>query len=70
MSPSLCIILPFTKNQIKDWAEVDRLGALARLEDLLLVGNPLHVEARDGGSLAEYRVEVCALKVLGVLWGC
>jgi hypothetical protein len=44
--------------QIKEWVELERLAGLAKLEDLLLVGNPLYNEHRDANTLPEYRVEV------------
>lgn len=51
-------------TQIKDWGEVDRLGGLERLEDLLLVGNPLYNEYRDTNATPEYRVEVRGCGIL------
>lgn len=51
-------VLYLSNNRLRDWSEVDRLGALTRLEDLLLVGNPLFNEARDAGTTADYRVQV------------
>jgi dynein light chain 1, axonemal len=51
-------VLYASNNKIRDWAEVDRLVALTRLEDLLLIGNPLHNDYRDRGALPEYRIEV------------
>lgn len=53
-------VLYASNNRIKDWAELDRLGALAELEDLLLVGNPLYNEWKDNGALPQYRMEVGA----------
>ncbi len=50
--------LYMSNNKLKDWSEVDRLGALDKLEELLLVGNPLYNEATNGGSTANYRIEV------------
>lgn len=50
-------VLYLGNNRLRDWGEVERLGALGRLEDLHLVGNPLYNEARDAGTTAEYRVE-------------
>ena len=47
-----------SNNKVKDWVEIDRLGALDKLEDLLLVGNPLYNDFRDNNATAEYRVEV------------
>lgn len=54
-------MLFLSNNKIKDWSEVDRLAATERLEDLLLVGNPLYNDHKDSNTLAEYRVEVGAL---------
>lgn len=49
--------LPCT-TQIRDFTEVERLAAAERLEDLLLVGNPLYNDHKDNSTLPEYRVEV------------
>lgn len=51
-------VLFLSNNKIKDWTEIDRLAAAERLEDLLLVGNPLYNDYKDNNTLAEYRVEV------------
>lgn len=51
-------VLLMSNNKIAGWNEIDKLGALANLEDLLLVGNPLYNEFKDNNSLSEYRVEV------------
>ena len=52
-------VLYASNNRIKDWAEVDRLGALPDLEDLLLLGNPIHQEAVAlAGGTQSYRLEV------------
>ncbi|KAK2078331.1 hypothetical protein QBZ16_004200 [Prototheca wickerhamii] len=52
-------VLYASNNRIKDWAEVDRLAALPDLEDLLLLGNPIHQEAVAlAGSTQSYRLEV------------
>ncbi|WIA21324.1 hypothetical protein OEZ85_000552 [Tetradesmus obliquus] len=51
-------VLFLSNNKIRDWSEVERLAALERLEDLLLVGNPLYNDYRDNNAIAEYRVEV------------
>lgn len=52
-------VLYLSNNKIRDWTEVDRLAAAEKLEDLLLVGNPLYNDYRDTNAIAEYRVEVC-----------
>ena len=51
-------VLFVSNNKVKDWAEVDRLTALPALEELLLVGNPLHTDFKDRGALPEFRQEV------------
>jgi dynein light chain 1 len=51
-------VLFMSNNKIAAWSEIDRLAALDKLEDLLLVGNPLYNEARDGNTLSDYRIEV------------
>jgi hypothetical protein len=51
--------------QIRDFTEVERLAAAERLEDLLLVGNPLYNEHRDNNTIPEYRVEVRCRHLLG-----
>jgi dynein light chain 1 len=52
-------VLYMSNNKIKDWVEIDRLAALGKLEDLLLVGNPLYNDFRDNNATADYRIEVC-----------
>jgi dynein light chain 1, axonemal len=52
-------VLYLSNNKVKDWTEIDRLSALPGLEDLLLKANPLYDEAKDAGSLPQYRIEVC-----------
>lgn len=47
-------VLWMSNNKVKDWAELDRLAANVRLEELLLIGNPL---SPTPGS-PEYRIEV------------
>ena len=47
-----------SNNKLKDWAEVDRLKVLPALEELLLAGNPLHIEYKDRQALPDYRLEV------------
>jgi hypothetical protein len=51
-------VLFLSNNRIKDWSEVDRLAVAEKLEELLLVGNPLYNEAKDANTLPDYRVEV------------
>lgn len=60
-------VLFLSNNKVRDWTEVDRLAALQRLEELLLVGNPLYTDYRDNNALPEYRVEVSALACGGQL---
>eukprot|EP01024_Parvocaulis_polyphysoides_P065881 TRINITY_DN7705_c1_g1_i1.p2 TRINITY_DN7705_c1_g1~~TRINITY_DN7705_c1_g1_i1.p2 ORF type:complete len:195 (-),score=43.81 TRINITY_DN7705_c1_g1_i1:41-625(-) len=48
-------VLFLSNNKIKDWSEIEKLGALEKLEDLLLVGNPLY---NDYKEVSEYRIEV------------
>ncbi len=47
-------VLWMSNNKVKDWGELDRLAANVRLEELLLIGNPLNPTP---GS-PEYRIEV------------
>ncbi|BDA45002.1 Dynein light chain 1, axonemal [Coccomyxa sp. Obi] len=47
-------VLWMSNNKVKDWAELDRLAANVRLEELLLIGNPLNPTP---GS-PEYRIEI------------
>lgn len=51
-------ILYMSNNKIKDWAEVERLAPLEKLEELLLVGNPLYNDYKDANDTAAYRIEV------------
>ena len=48
-----------SNNKIASWGEVERLGSLTALEELLLVGNPLYNEFKDKGDTQNYRIEVC-----------
>ena len=50
--PNLRVLL-MSNNKIKDWSEVERLSGNAKLEELLLMGNPL-VPAT---GTSEYRIE-------------
>ena len=50
-----------SNNKIAAWIEVERLGGLLALEELLLVGNPLYNEFKDKGETQQYRIEVCSL---------
>ncbi|KAL3162023.1 hypothetical protein ABBQ38_009094 [Trebouxia sp. C0009 RCD-2024] len=47
-----------SNNKIAAWSEVERLGGLTALEELLLVGNPLYNEFKDKGDTQNYRIEV------------
>lgn len=47
-----------SNNKIASWAEVERLGSLSALEELLLVGNPLYNDFKDKGETQQYRIEV------------
>lgn len=49
-------VLYASNNRIRDWAEVERLAQLPRLEDLLLLNNPLCNEYAD--NMRQYRIEV------------
>lgn len=51
-------VLYMANNKVKDWAEVDRLSALEKLEDLLLRACPIYDEHKDAGTISTYRVEV------------
>ena len=51
-------VLFVSNNKVKDWPEVERLAAVPALEELLLVGNPLHADYKDRGALADFRQEV------------
>jgi dynein light chain 1 len=43
---------------VRDFTEIERLASAEKLEDLLLVGNPIYNDYKDNNTLAEYRVEV------------
>lgn len=51
-------VLYASNNKIKEWVEVERLGVLENLEELLLVGNQLYNDNVSAGTLADYRIEV------------
>ncbi|KAI8464416.1 MAG: tumor suppressor, Mitostatin-domain-containing protein [Monoraphidium minutum] len=51
-------VLFLSNNKIRDWVELDRLAGLEKLEDLLLVGNPLFNEHRDSNTTAETGLQV------------
>ena len=46
-------ILFISNNKIKDWSEVERLSGNVKLEELLLMGNPL----TPATGTSEYRTE-------------
>ncbi|GIL45615.1 hypothetical protein Vafri_2814 [Volvox africanus] len=43
---------------ISSWSEIDKLAVLDKLEDLLLVGNPLYNDYKENNATSEYRIEV------------
>jgi dynein light chain 1 len=47
--------LYISNNNIKSWAELDKLAGLGNLRDILLVGNPIYAEF---GTREEARIEV------------
>jgi len=47
--------LYISNNNIKSWAELDKLASLPSLKDILLIGNPIYLEMP---SREEARVEV------------
>lgn len=47
-----------SNNRVTAWAEVERLGGLTGLTELMLAGNPLATEYRDRGDAAAFRVDV------------
>ena len=51
-------ILFLSNNKLASWADIERLSGLSKLEELLLVGNPLYNDYKDNNSLPDYRVEV------------
>lgn len=51
-------ILFLSNNKVASWADIERLAGLEKLEELLLVGNPLYNDYKDNNSLPDYRVEV------------
>jgi len=51
-------VLYCSNNKLREWPEVERLKALPVLEELLLAGNPLHMEYKERGAVPEYRIEV------------
>lgn len=46
-------VLFMSNNRVKDWAEVERLSGNTKLEELLLIGNPLTPPT----GTPEYRLE-------------
>lgn len=50
-----------SNNKIKDWTEVERLNGNSKLEELLLMGNPL----TPATGTPEYRIEAGALQHSG-----
>eukprot|EP00884_Botryococcus_braunii_P021735 jgi/Botrbrau1/8245/Bobra.0001s0003.1 len=51
-------VLFASNNKINSWSDIERLSALDKLEDLLLVGNPIYNEYKDRAATSEYRIEV------------
>lgn len=50
--PNLRMLL-MSNNKIRDWSEVERLSGNVKLEELLLMGNPM----TPATGTAEYRIE-------------
>ena len=59
-------IFYLSNNKIKDWAEVERLAPLEKLEELLLIGNTLYNDYRDANDIPTYRIEASSASVLRV----
>lgn len=51
-------VLFMSNNKIATMNDIDKLAPLDKLEDLLLVGNPVYNEYKDSNNLSEYRLEV------------
>eukprot|EP01048_Picozoa_sp_COSAG05_P012510 COSAG05_NODE_1256_length_5360_cov_7.466831_5_plen_198_part_00 len=51
-------VLYISHNNINDWKELARLKELPRLENLLMVNNPLYNATLDGDNDAPWRTEV------------
>ena len=52
-------VLYMSNNKLENFKELDKLAGLASLQELLLVGNPLHASAEKPDELGcEYRIEV------------
>jgi dynein light chain 1, axonemal len=51
-------VLYASNNKISSWPDIERLSLCDKLEDLLLVGNPIYNEYKDRGATSEYRIEV------------
>ena len=49
-----------SNNKVRDWSEVDRLSSSTKLEELLLMGNPL----TPATSTPEYRMEASIFTLL------
>lgn len=51
-------ILYLSNCKISSWNEVERLAPLSKLEELLLVGNPLYNEFNSNNAITDYRLQV------------
>lgn len=51
-------VLYMSNDKLTTWSEIDRLASLEKLEDLLLIGNPLYNDYKDNNALSDYRIEV------------
>jgi hypothetical protein len=51
-------VLFMSNNKLASINEIDKLSGLEKLEDLLLVGNPVYNDFKDSNNLAEFRIEV------------
>lgn len=51
-------VLYLSNNKIAAMNEIDKLSQLEKLEELLLVGNPLYDDYKGANNLSEYRIEV------------
>ena len=54
-----------SNNKIAANIEVERLGGLLALEELLLLANPLYNAFKDKGETQQYRIEVRPLLSFG-----
>jgi dynein light chain 1 len=51
-------VLYISNNKISDWEEINKLGSLPDLQDVLFIGNPLYNRYKKKNQMDEYKQEM------------